>query len=419
MRNPLYEDKPKETRRKKTLDARIVSIIYGFAIELLFVILCIFYNVFIFGTIEVNTIEASPWVLILLGSIVILVLTYIFRSLFRMFYLSDKTAWSEFYSTVPDEKIKIWARVRSILKSKLFWLKLAPVGVFTLFLPAPLYYGNVLKLIGGKVEHFGHHVLYTLILLCIIFAASLLGALSAEKFWTESRKILQNRVPDHGDLIKNLISQTATIVVVYSVGVMAALFALSMCLTTIVYLSMAMPWFVGIIVALIVFLFILGYYLAIVKRKKFFKNLRKICAYKNITLSKVKNPYRSIFIPRAPCVFSIMDERGDMHDCRMITGIFKQRNVYLFSDGMGYVEINFALKGMTLYTGYRKFKYDISGNNKKILIVLPSPQKLFVTDGSNHHLVDSGDKVGQYRIFGGTGFINAVDVDCLDRETNS
>ena len=53
-------------------------------------------------------------------------------------------------------------------------------------------------------------------------------------------------------------------------------------------------------------------------------------------------------------------------------------------------------------------------NGKKILIVVPIPRKFFVsTNQSSPRQADTGEKIGEYTIYNATGFLGALERDCL------
>ncbi|MBQ5389984.1 MAG: hypothetical protein IIU58_03670, partial [Clostridia bacterium] len=57
---------------------------------------------------------------------------------------------------------------------------------------------------------------------------------------------------------------------------------------------------------------------------------------------------------------------------------------------------------------HTQFSYAFEGEGKKILILSPTPYKMFVMGGGKNHALDIGDCVGEYTVYTGTSFINAV-----------
>ncbi len=62
---------------------------------------------------------------------------------------------------------------------------------------------------------------------------------------------------------------------------------------------------------------------------------------------------------------------------------------------------------------HTQFSYAFEGEGKKILIISPTPYKMFVTGGGTNHALDIGDRVGEYMIYTGTSFINAIQRDSI------
>ena len=59
-------------------------------------------------------------------------------------------------------------------------------------------------------------------------------------------------------------------------------------------------------------------------------------------------------------------------------------------------------------------KYGFESEEEKVLIVCPRPQNMSAVDGGRLHDIDSGDRVGDAKLFSAEGFLRAIELDNLD-----
>lgn len=95
--------------------------------------------------------------------------------------------------------------------------------------------------------------------------------------------------------------------------------------------------------------------------------------------------------------------------CKLLAGVRRGVPMWFFSTGYAkYFNIYYFKGGGELVSPARtvKFGYDTAG--EKILIVNPCPMHLYEVDGRYRRSLDNGMKVGDYQIFTGGAFLNAV-----------
>ena len=62
-----------------------------------------------------------------------------------------------------------------------------------------------------------------------------------------------------------------------------------------------------------------------------------------------------------------------------------------------------------------KIDFGFESEGKKILIVLPIPKKIYVgTVNSAPRPADTGEKAGEYTVYNASGFLGALERDCLN-----
>ena len=61
-----------------------------------------------------------------------------------------------------------------------------------------------------------------------------------------------------------------------------------------------------------------------------------------------------------------------------------------------------------------RIDFGFESENEKILIVLPVPKDIYVSDGNSQpRPADTGDKAGDYRIYNATGFLGGLERDSI------
>lgn len=63
-----------------------------------------------------------------------------------------------------------------------------------------------------------------------------------------------------------------------------------------------------------------------------------------------------------------------------------------------------------------RIDFAFESDGEKILIVLPIPKNIYTASNTSRPLpADTGEKIGNYRIYNATGFLHALERDCLER----
>ncbi len=148
---------------------------------------------------------------------------------------------------------------------------------------------------------------------------------------------------------------------------------------------------------------------AIVKRAVFIKELRGACKEGGYELGKIKKPYLSIFTVCEGENFVITASDG-IYSCKFITCLRRRTPIFLAEDGTAsYMTDNLFFSHTVAHN------YFFEGEGSKLLIVNPVAKNIFATDGITNRPLDVGDKVMGYYVYNGTGFLNAIERNCLNR----
>lgn len=239
---------------------------------------------------------------------------------------------------------------------------------------------------------------------------------SGEKTWR--REIYKKRATRKTQIIPTL-TDLGIAAVVYTLAP-AGIWMIVIVAVPFIALFGYYTWLLGLILIAIAFLIAYRYLRAIWKRRKFVRDLTHICREKGIPLSPIKAPYRSLFTDHIGENFSI-EYKGEWYDCKLL-GSFSRMTPYLFSP-KGY-----AICRRNITVGTRRAKtvlfhidtetvFAFSGEGKKVIVLLPIPSEIYsiINDVGGIRPLDTGDRVGDYRVYNASAFLGALERDFLDR----
>ncbi len=150
-------------------------------------------------------------------------------------------------------------------------------------------------------------------------------------------------------------------------------------------------------------------------RRRFLKNLRKLCRDYGFRTERVRRAYRSLFFHREGANLRI-HAGGKCYDVKFFGAI--RRHWELFFDEHGTVRCTHALRFRRVEFLRFTTEYDFSFESDavKICLVAPVPKVIYAGNDKWHRPIDTGMAVGEYRIFSSNGFLNALRRDCVERD---
>ena len=100
---------------------------------------------------------------------------------------------------------------------------------------------------------------------------------------------------------------------------------------------------------------------------------------------------------------------------RLMADPLRYRTMYFGPEGAGIKHSSLSLRGMEIFNIDIPFTYDFEGEGEKLIVLSPVPK--FIRSVSKNHTadLDTGDRVGEYRLFNGSGFLGMLERDCLHR----
>ncbi len=160
---------------------------------------------------------------------------------------------------------------------------------------------------------------------------------------------------------------------------------------------------------------------ATAKRKAFIKQLKTACSRKGYELSEIKVPFKSLFQPYKGESFTIKTDKKT-YSCKLLCSLKKSVPMVLHEDGRGehIHTISIGKKGarIEIFRYVKAFDFDYESEHDKILIIVPVSKFMQTNKAGKIFDVDNGEEIGKYKMFAGTGFINALERECIDGARN-
>ena len=340
---------------------------------------------------------------------------------FYMLLIFESTVFA-FHRHAAEEKeaylekrtgVGILAELKAVFSSLEFYVDCAAVAILSLVLPLGVYdcIGQVLPGAGlGNLP-------MTLIALILLFALLLAARLSLGKMWISdsiARKDEKKKKKERSALFLT-IKGVAFVVMAYIVASYAITWFLPFIVTLanlgggmIVFLYLFIALLVAIAVVLAIF-----YIRAMLKRRTFIAALRELCKKKSATISDIQKPYLSIFTQHKGVDFTI-ECNGRMYDCKFVSSVFKSSPIAFADTGKGIRQDVLRVFRVNVLHMNTLIDFRMEGQGKKIVIVLPVPERIYVSvDGSTPCPADTGEVFGECTLYNATGFLGALERDIL------
>lgn len=206
-----------------------------------------------------------------------------------------------------------------------------------------------------------------------------------------------------------MLVRLAAIMVIYAVGFMTIPLYLGNAPAAIMILGAVLPPIFAIMLALWAF----SYVSAFRARKKFIRGLQKLCREKGFALSETENPYSFIFRMHKGFNFTVT-AHGKTYDCKFLSGIHKNSPVMFDLFGAGVWLHYFKIRGKEIFKYVHRFEYAFESENAKILIMSPAPKEMFVGENNARRRVDTGDTLGNYKLFSEKEFLRSLELDVME-----
>lgn len=364
---------------------------------------------------------------------------FVFATITRVMAERDPVMQDEIYVGANDFG-SFRENLLLVLKCRFFWIEVGVVLGFSAILPAACGFYALDDIL------FRHSMLspvtQKLLLLCIIFPFFFLTLL-----WQHTMALYHWYDMER----RNQLSETRKLPVgplcLFLPLYLFAFFAMSYLLPVILTVYFAIWLLLIPLGVLLIVIPVWRYTRALHIRRKFLKQLRRLCSKKGFTLSEIDRPYRSVFRNKGEQSFTL-EANGRRYACKLIAAVTYGTTMILSEDGTATIEHSFGLRqgftraftaglmgnganfartptgGLNGYYRYRKTELyrftthlDFSFNSEetKILIVNPVPFEIMAGDTYHSRYIDNGDFAGEYLVFSASGLLGALERDCIER----
>ena len=195
----------------------------------------------------------------------------------------------------------------------------------------------------------------------------------------------------------------------------------------IIFMPMVFPYFWIIIkqykvianILLLVFLVFFSciYARAMKKRNDFIKKLRTLCEEKGFELSEISGKYSFIFGRKSGASFTVK-AHGKAYSCKFLASKVKIIPMVFGENGEGAFHYSIRLRGIQLLNKYAYFEYgfEAAEGERKILICLPMPAKIFLRENGRGTIpISSGATLWEYKLFTASNFLRCLEWNAVEK----
>jgi len=183
----------------------------------------------------------------------------------------------------------------------------------------------------------------------------------------------------------------------------------------IITILFAAPILIIGIVAIIASLLGIKLLISMKRRRTFFESLKTLTRQNSFTLTEIKNPYSSLFSRKKLCTFTITTKQGSF-DCLVIGNIRRGVPICFTSDKEGYYRYRLGTPKHNI-TMQRHFEYSAPGENRKLMIINPTPKYAFICDPEfeKEKRLYNSDKLWNFVVYEAEAFLGATDRGSLGK----
>ena len=356
-------------------------------------------------------------------------LLIVFVLLAGVFILYDPTARRRFCKAPPKET-SFFSEWLFVLRSYEFWAE----AICLLLLPllfSPAVYAHPLYLIFRRAD-FGYwqlYFLYIIFILPIFLLIELFMRVRTRHFW---RTLTYDVAKDkHMDAVALVF---LSVLIVFGYSLVAHIYIVMIALALGVLFRMS-PFVILVVAAIFLLSLSFMYARAIRIRRRFLKRLKKLCRDENITISEIKRPYCSLFTQKRADFQFTVEMRGRVYACKMIGAMAKNAPMLFCDRDTGYFKFGYQFRGkdIVFWREWFTHSFDAPDADKRIIIVTPAPRQMravqmhtlfatdnvtFISEGKGVRTLDNASVLYDATVFSGSGFINALKRDCLDKSAD-
>ena len=346
------------------------------------------------------------------------VLPFLYYSLQRIYASYDEGLHDAYVGL--EKPLNFVGKLRFILTQKRLYIEHAAVAVLYLILPLKWIFRAIADLFFAGDTGWTTKWTLFLPLLALFFLLTVAARLRVIRRWHawefQDKKIWENQTESKRDKArdKEAIAAASLYAVV---GILFAVFiSVFIGLAPLAWRILKNPAVYGTLLFLIGLILFFRWGRALIKRISFMAKLKKVCREEKYNIRSVRRPYLSLFFLPKGANFTI-ERRDKCYSCKMI-GAFRKRSPMSILPG-GYAKLIHAFyirRGVgELFRYVKTVKFGWESPERKILIINPTSSTLQTERNGQTYLIDNGFTVGEYKIYTGSAFLNALHLDTLEK----
>jgi hypothetical protein len=389
----------------------------------------IFYWLFMEGVslsfVSDETLEENP----LMHGATALSMLIVFFLLAGIFILYDPTARRHFCKEPPKET-GVFSEWIFVLRSYEFLVEAAVLALLPLLFGTGVY-THPLYFIFKRADfgYFQLYLLYLVFILPVFLLIEFFMRVRTRRFW---RGLTYDEAKDkHIDAV---VLAFLSVLIIFGYSLIANVY-ISMIALTIGVLWRYGLWVLLAAACLLLISLTFMYTRALRIRRRFLKRLKKLCREENITISETKRPYRSLFTQKRSDFQFTVEMNGKTYACKMLGAMSKNMPMLFCDKETGYVKYGYTFRGKetVFWRSWFTHGFEAPSADQKILIVIPAPRRMFavhmhtlfatdnvtfISEGKGERPLDNASVLYDVTVFSGSGFINALKRDCLDKSAD-
>lgn len=389
----------------------------------------IFYWLFMEGVslsfVSDETLEENP----LMHGATALSMLIVFFLLAGIFILYDPTARRHFCKEPPKET-GVFSEGIFVLRSYEFLVEAAVLALLPLLFGTGVY-AHPLYFIFKRADfgYFQLYLLYLVFILPVFLLIEFFMRVRTRRFW---RGLTYDEAKDkHMDAV---VLAFLSVLIIFGYSLIANVY-ISMIALTIGVLWRYGLWVLLAAACLLLISLTFMYTRALRIRRRFLKRLKKLCREENITISEIKRPYRSLFTQKRSDFQFTVEMNGKTYACKMLGAMSKNMPMLFCDKETGYVKYGYTFRGKesVFWRSWFTHGFEAPSADQKILIVIPAPRRMFavhmhtlfatdnvtfISEGKGERPLDNASVLYDVTVFSGSGFINALKRDCLDKSAD-
>lgn len=317
-----------------------------------------------------------------------------FYSIFRAFELHDGEAQAAF----PFEKIdryRFFGGMAVLFKTKVLRRKLlvslAVLNGAVILLPYRLGFRF---LVGSVYPAFdmspAEAKLTVMAIACPVLSTLLiLSKTSAHKWWVIAPTGERDKILGAKSHNTRLLLEIGKIALVYGVTFPILPTVFMLILSMVLTFGQFTLWIWVAIFSAIFLAFVIRATLAVSKRVRFLKKLKRHIRENGYEISKIERPIMSVFFPDRDEDFTISRD-GKSYAVKLVGSARRSRPMYISPDGVITEKHTVSFLKITLFHIMHDTRYELLGENR-VVVICPMPRRVFVNYGRTDTAPDDGD----------------------------